>query len=494
MKRLVASLLLVVAFGCQTSRDAVRVDDDVVAGDCASADVQRLITFCASPQAADLARDNAELMGDSTSGDVPYSPVPVGDSPTRGPRDAPVTVVMFTDLECPYCAQMHETWASIMNERPDDVRLVFKHTPLTFHPNAVPAALGALAAREQGKFWPFVDRLYSHQDALDQESLIGHAEKLGLDLEQFQNDFGSQSHIAAVEADLGLAGQVGVEGTPTVFVNGVRVVGVYPEDALHALVDQQKALVQRLREAGVDAEDLYWRMVATQYKQSEQPTARQPEPEPPMPEDVVAYVPTDGAPTRGAAATDALVTIVEFSDFQCPYCAAAHDAIEPILAKNKAHTRFAYRHYPLPNHPQAGPAAIASLVAQEAGKFWEYHDRLFAGQNDLSEKALLDHAREVGVDPEAISTALEDEKREMRIVEDQKLGFEIGVQGTPTFFVNGIMVMGLQSPDAFQQLIDEQRELAERVRQETGLEGDELYRAVVERNREDEDDTDQAAP
>ena len=477
-------MALILLVGCGGPQRAVTVTESMSASDCATADVQRLITFCASPQAADAAKRNAELMSVAVApnGDVPYSPLPIGGSPTRGPDRAPVTIVMFTDLECPYCQEMHENLATVMRESPDDVRLVFKHTPLSFHPNAVPAALAALAALEQGRFWEYVDRVYANQETLDRAALLEHARAVGLDVEQFRNDFGSEAHVAAIETDIGLAGQVGVSGTPTLFVNGLRVVGVYPTNEVRALVDQQKKLVERFREAGVSEKDVYWRIVAAQYEPT---TAIEYEaPEEPASEPTVAYVPTADAPAKGAPADEALVTIVEFSDFECPFCASANAVLDATMQKYGTEIRLVFRHFPLPNHEHAASAAVASMAAHDVGKFWEYHDRLFQSREDLSEEALQGLAKEVGVDPGGVRKKLEDEASGARIASDQKLAVDLGVQGTPTFFVNGVMMMGIQSPEEFEALVVQQLQLAKSVRETTGLVGEELYKAVVERNKE----------
>lgn len=480
---LVLALVAFALTSCKTGQ-AVTVDNETLsANECGSPHVQRLITYCASPQAADLAARNADLMGaEKADGDVPYSPVPIGDSPVRGPDDAPVTVVMFTDLECPYCRELHDNLTALQKEAPSDVRIVFKHTPLSFHPFAVPAALGALAAREQGKFWEYVDRVYENQESLDEDAILAHAAELGLDLEQFRNDFGSAPHVASVEADLALASQAGVQGTPTMFVNGVRVVGLHPIEDIRALLGQQKDLVTRLVEAGVRSDDLYWRLVTVQYDPAP-PSNINDAPQEEEPSTLVAHVPTGQAPVKGAPADDALVTIVTFSDFQCPYCAAAVPPIDQLVQANEKDTRLAFRHFPLGNHPQAGPAALASIVAQEAGKFWAYHDVLFANQEDLSNDALMAYGEKIGLKAADIEKAMKDAERQARVIADQKLGIELGVQGTPTFFINGIMMMGVESPEVLQAIVDEQRALAQKVAQETGLKGEELYAEVVKRNQ-----------
>ena len=478
---LVLVLLTTWVCGCGSNK-AVTVDDETLtASECGEPHVQKLITYCASPQAADLALQNAELMGPGRQTEVPYSPVPVGDSPIQGPDDAPITIVMFTDLECPYCRELHVALGTLRKEMPDDIRIVFKHTPLSFHELAVPSALGALAAREQGKFWEYVDRVYENQATLSETTLLEHAAALSLDLEQFRNDFGNAKHVAAIEADMALASQAGVRGTPTMFVNGLRVAGLFPLEDLRALMSQQKKFVERLTDAGVKQKDLYWRTVSAQYEQVApsgiNEVAEDTEPQGP----VIAHIPIDDSPVKGAKSDDALVTIVTFSDFQCPFCAGATQIVDEVLGKAED-TRLSFRHFPLGNHPRAGAAALAAIVAQEGGKFWEYHDLLFANQDDLSDDALDSHATKLGLNPKTIAEAMSDPDRQSRVIDDQRLGVAIGVQGTPTFFINGVMVMGIESAEAFEGMVNSQRELGRLVKEETGLSGEALYKAIVERN------------
>jgi protein-disulfide isomerase len=145
----------------------------------------------------------------------------VADAPSRGAADAPVTLVEFSDFECPHCGRAHGILNELLGAHPD-VRLVFKHCPLLMHPRAVPAARAAEAARTQGKFWEMHDLLFEHQRALEDADLEGYARQLGLDLERFRADLASPEVHARVEADRDEAARVGVQGTPTIFVNGRR--------------------------------------------------------------------------------------------------------------------------------------------------------------------------------------------------------------------------------------------------------------------------------
>ncbi|HEX7479211.1 MAG TPA: thioredoxin domain-containing protein [Polyangiales bacterium] len=146
-----------------------------------------------------------------------------GGPPSVGPQDAKVTVVEFSDFQCPYCAQASNTVKQIRQTYGDKVRVVFRQYPLAFHENAHAAAVAALAAHAQGKFWPLHDMLFEHQGALDRASLEGYAKQLGLDVPAFKKALDSGSYDAQIDADLALGRTVHVDGTPTMFVNAHRV-------------------------------------------------------------------------------------------------------------------------------------------------------------------------------------------------------------------------------------------------------------------------------
>jgi protein-disulfide isomerase len=154
--------------------------------------------------------------------------VPVGASPVRGPQRAPVTVVVFSDFQCPFCQRSEATLRALVEQYGTRVRLVFKNHPLPMHPSARAAARAALAAGEQGKFWEYHDVLFAHIDALDPASLERYARDLGLDVERFRRTMGDARTDAAIDADEAEATRLGVAGTPTFFVNGRRLIGAQP--------------------------------------------------------------------------------------------------------------------------------------------------------------------------------------------------------------------------------------------------------------------------
>ena len=160
------------------------------------------------------------------------------DPPARGPADAILEIVEFSDFQCPYCAGALPVLDSLLVRHPEAVRIVYRHYPLPMHENAERAAIASVEAARQAAFWPYHDLLFAHQDRLNDVDLVGYADSLGLDGEAFERALRERTHAAAVAADAALGRGLGVTGTPTFFVNGYRLVGVPPlwvfEDVLRA--------------------------------------------------------------------------------------------------------------------------------------------------------------------------------------------------------------------------------------------------------------------
>ncbi|MBV9788891.1 MAG: thioredoxin domain-containing protein [Chloroflexi bacterium] len=151
---------------------------------------------------------------------------PIGDEDwSSGPTDAPVQIVEYVDFECPHCREAHEQLDAIRAEFPD-FRLVVRHFPITsIHPHAQPAAEAAEAAGAQGKFWEMHDLLFEHQDRLDPDDLHGYAQQLGLDVERFDRELSERTYESRVKQSFRNGIGDGVNGTPTIFINGVRYDG-----------------------------------------------------------------------------------------------------------------------------------------------------------------------------------------------------------------------------------------------------------------------------
>jgi len=159
-------------------------------------------------------------------------------------------------------------------------------------------------------------------------------------------------------------------------------------------------------------------------------------------------------PSRGPE--NAKVTIVEFSDFECPFCGRAHDTVEQVMQQYGGKVRLVFRHYPLPFHPHAQKSAEASMCANAQGKFWEYHDTLFKNQRELEPTKLKEYAKQLGLDEKKFSDCFEKAEFEKLVKTDADAGSEVGVSGTPAFFINGIMLSGAQPIEEFKKIIDQE--------------------------------------
>jgi protein-disulfide isomerase len=160
------------------------------------------------------------------------------DDWSSGPVDAPVTIVEYVDFECPHCRQAHEVFARVRAEFPE-LRLVLRHFPISsLHPHAQSAAEAAEAAGAQGKFWEMQDLIFDHQDRLDLADLRAYAQALDLDLERFDRELAERSYQARVKQSFRNGISDGVNGTPTIFINGVRYDGPRDYETLLAVIKE----------------------------------------------------------------------------------------------------------------------------------------------------------------------------------------------------------------------------------------------------------------
>jgi protein-disulfide isomerase len=350
----------------------------------------------------------------------------VGNSPARGATAAKITVVEWSDFECPYCARLNDPLDALVKAHPDEVRIVYKQYPLPNHAHAELAAEASLAAHAQGKFWQMQRALFSHQSALDRQALEGYAAEIGLDVARFKGELDSGKWKAAVAAEAAEGQRLGVMGTPSFFLNGHFHEGYVDAASLES--ELQAALTDadaRLKN-GTPRARLYDAIMQTAKAEVEAP--------PLLEREVRAVDPGPQAPSRGRAR--APVTIVEFSDFQCPYCKRAADLLTDVQARYGDDVRVVFRNFPLPYHTNASLAAQAALAAHAQGKFWQMHDQLFAHQNALDRAAIDGFARELGLDMTRFAAALDGGKLTSSVNADVAAGQPF-VDGTPTLFVNG---------------------------------------------------------
>jgi protein-disulfide isomerase len=169
--------------------------------------------------------------------------VPVDDDPAFGPANAPITIIEFSDYECPFCRRWHnEVFSRLIEAYPEQVRLVYRDFPLSsLHANAFSAAEAANCANEQGAFWEFHDRLFSMELGLGMEAYRSYASQLGLDTQSFIKCLESGRYRDEVQADYDFAADLGVRSTPTFFINGIAIVGAQPFEVFQQVIDKELA-------------------------------------------------------------------------------------------------------------------------------------------------------------------------------------------------------------------------------------------------------------
>ncbi len=385
--------------------------------------------------------------------------VPVDGLPAIGDPRALVTIVAFTDYQCPYCRRAEATLLELRESYGGQVRIVVAEKPLPMHDRARPAAIAALAASNQGAYDLMRARLYA--GPLDDSAIARAASDIGLDSRRFDADRAGMAAEALTRSEA-LAERLGVRGTPTFFINGRHIVGAQPIEAFHSMIDERLAAARALLATGVRPEDLYARSIAGGAERVDEP-ADDKGPgcgegdgeckggDTPAVGDTVETVPTDQAPSRGRAR--ASITIVEFADYQCPFCARAEATVHAVEQAHPGDVRVVFKNLPLPFHDLARPMAKAAVAADAQGHFWEMHDRLFALTGTVDRAALDGVARSLGLDVGRFDRDLEDPSLDARIDADLADAKALGVNGTPTFFVNGRRVVGAQPASTFEKAI-----------------------------------------
>ncbi|MGD0526919.1 MAG: thioredoxin domain-containing protein [Polyangiaceae bacterium] len=390
---------------------------------------------------------------------VPISP----HNPSWGSRTALVTMVEFSDMQCPFCARVEPTLAAIREAYgPDNVRIVWKNTPLTFHPEARPAAEAAMGVFELGgtqAFWRFHDAAFADQTALGADSYERWARAAGVtDVAAFLSGLQSRRWADRVDADIREAVALGVDGTPAFFINGTLVVGAQPLEVFKRTIDAELAKAQAKVAAGTPRDRVYAELAQVNREFAPKPDDAGDAPDTAPDESRTVFkIPVGKSPVRGGPG--ALVTIVEFSDFQCPFCNRVEPTLDAIRKKFGDKVRIVWKNEPLPFHPNAEPAAQAALeVRAERGDeaFWKVHDKLFAAQSDLSLGVLVKLAAEVGANPDRVRAAVKGHTHAKEIGADQDLAEDFQANGTPHFFINGRRLVGAQPEEQFDLVVGQE--------------------------------------
>jgi protein-disulfide isomerase len=379
----------------------------------------------------------------------------VGEYHAKGPADAPVTIVEFSSIQCPFCARVRPTLEQIKREYGDQVRLVFKHQPLPNQRNSGPAAEATEAAGEQGKFWEYLDKVFANQRQLERADLERYAQELGLDMAKFRAALDEGKFRDKVQQSSAEGRRIGASGTPTFFINGRLIAGAQPFAAFKTIIDEEIENAQKLLDAGTARGDLYAKLLDENEKKhgaaAPSPAVRPAGAQQPAADERVE-IDVSTAVIKGNP--NAPVTIVEFSSFQCPFCGRVQPTLNQLLQEYDGKVRLAFMNRPLPFQANSQLAAEAAMAANDQGKFWEYHAKLFANMRALERPNLERYAEEIGLDMAKFRAALDQGQFKDVVANHDRTAQRVGASGTPTFFINGRRLVGAQPIENFKEIID----------------------------------------
>lgn len=369
----------------------------------------------------------------------------VADRPQRSQGDAEAPVVMYewSDYTCPHCLRFHNDVLPILQEKyikTGKMRLVYKEYPVVSGDLSVIGSLAAQCAANQNRYEAMADWLFTNDEWKGQDAVAKVTEAavaLGLDTAAFETCFSTQASLDPVIEDYQEGQNIGITGTPNFVINGHWVQGALSPDEFGLIID---ALLTEA-ESGK------------------------------LPADVVTVTPSPTPDTDFNAeedhflgSADAPITVVEFSDYQCPFCLRHDQETLPKLKEQYIDTgkvKYVFMDFPLDSiHPQARAAAGAAECAGAQGKYWEMHDKLFSDQAAWNGNAgaidvFKSYAPNLGLDAEAFASCLDSNQFGAEIAADQQDGADAGVTGTPAFFINGRFVSGAQPIEVFQQMLDQ---------------------------------------
>jgi protein-disulfide isomerase len=352
----------------------------------------------------------------------------VDSRPYRGNKNAEITMIEFSDFECPFCTRAQPTVEKILQEYDGKIKHVYAHLPLSFHPNAEKAAEASECAADQGKFWEYHNLLFEG-NGLEISNLKSYAKDLGLDTAKFDSCLDSGEKGALVTAHMQEAMAREASGTPTFFLNNVKLVGAQPYEVFQTQIDSIL---------------------------SGNPPVLPEEPQEQPADNPIKTVDITSRPFKGDA--DASIVVVEFSEFQCPFCTRAQPTIEQLLEDYDGKLKTVHMNFIV--HESAKLASVAAECAEDQGKYYEMHDLIFE-TSKTDEAGLKELAGQLGLDMDEFSACLGAGKDDVLAIQ-QAAGSSNGVRGTPSFVIGkeidgkviGTLIVGAQPIDQFKQILE----------------------------------------
>jgi protein-disulfide isomerase len=361
--------------------------------------------------------------------DVSPEALRLDGAPLKGSSTGPITIVEFSDFQCPFCAKEVPVLEEILKAYPGRVRWIFKHFPLDFHRDAPLAHRAALAAGEQGRFWEMHDALFANQRALKRDDLIGAAQRLGLDIHRFAADLENARLKAIVDRDREDGARLAVNGTPTFFINGRRLVGSQPAARFRSLIEEELKVAPTGTVVG-------------------RPRGETP------PAPAAAKQKRAIAVTAASGPDDAPVTILWFSDVQSPLSVQAAGLVSRLLGAYGGKIRLVFKHRPLEFHSEALLTHEALAAAGARGKFWEMHDAVLANPTAITRDKLIEYATQLGLDRAEFVAALDARRYRSVVQKDLAEANTRDVRGAPVFFIGATRIDGIQPLGVFKKAVD----------------------------------------
>ncbi len=368
--------------------------------------------------------------------------VPIDGLPSMGARNALVTIVEFTDYDCPFCGKAEHTIVAIRRKYGDDVSIAVAEHPLPMHPHARDAALAALAAAQVAGFEALHPKLFENPDSRSPGDLAQLAVDVGIDRNAFERARDSDAPAVALAQAESLASALHVRGTPTFFINGRKVGGAQPLATFDAVIGEELSRARALVAAGVRRDHVYGALLDD--ARAHPATFEEDAPEALVPKDI------GGAEFLGRA--NAKTTIALFTDFECPYCKKLDARLREIATKHPD-VRVVLRNRPLAMHPHARLAAKAAVAASAQGKLDAYSAMLFEHQDALDRASLAAYANKVGLDVGRFTRDLDSPTTEAAVLADEALATKLDVKGTPTSFIEGRRIVGAQPIATFEETL-----------------------------------------
>ncbi len=423
----------------------------------------------------------------------------------KGDPNALVTIVEFSEYQCPHCKKVDAVVDEILAAYPQGVKFVFLHNPMRRHPQAHVAAVAALEVLEQKGlegFWKFHKVLFENSPQLQTENIEKWLQEAGVDMARYKASVENRKHEATISRNQALAIRFGARGTPAFFINGYFLSGARTFHQYKPVIDREmEKAKQAIAEGKATAENYYQTLMANAEATAKwiggeaAPSRRPRRPRldhtktyrvfPEEGSQVFNRIPFFGDP-KGQ------VVVAMGIDVECGWCEKLLPVLDELMEGSKVEgdafagykkgVRFVVLHYPLPFHRNAPLAhqAIQEVFEQKGPEtFYKYFRKVMQNQKAMTRENLETWAQELGVNMPRFKQALDSEKHKEFVAMVQSMARGVGIQGTPSVFVNGKFMLGRGLP-IFRRAIDDAMSQAENMMKEKpGLTADKVYEEIM---------------